>query len=171
VKKVKNADWKAFAELVGIAAIVVSLVFVALQLRQSQDIAIAETRTARQAALVELNNAIAEHAETWAKGNSGEELSRSENVVYERLIVSTHFQYWTTFSRSRRFDQEVPLALNIADFAFFLHENLGARQTWTRYIENRESARAALASETGYSQNQFASLVFTDLAKLDALSE
>ena len=38
----KKHDWKSFAELVGIAAVVASLVFVGLQLEQSQEIAIAE---------------------------------------------------------------------------------------------------------------------------------
>lgn len=38
----KAEDWKSVAELVGIAAIVASLVFVGLQMRQSQDIAIAQ---------------------------------------------------------------------------------------------------------------------------------
>jgi glutathione S-transferase len=37
----KSADWKNVAEFVGIAAIVASLVFVGLQLKQSQEIAIA----------------------------------------------------------------------------------------------------------------------------------
>lgn len=38
----KKNDWKSIAELVGIAAVVASLVFVGLQLEQSQEIAIAE---------------------------------------------------------------------------------------------------------------------------------
>ena len=38
----RKADWKSIAELIGIAAIVASLLFVGLQMRQSQEIAIAE---------------------------------------------------------------------------------------------------------------------------------
>ena len=37
----KNSNWKDIAELIGIAAIVASLLFVGLQMKQSQDIAIA----------------------------------------------------------------------------------------------------------------------------------
>ena len=37
----KSSNWKAVAEFVGIAAIVASLIFVGLQLKQSQEIAIA----------------------------------------------------------------------------------------------------------------------------------
>jgi hypothetical protein len=38
----KMSDWKDTAELIGIAAIVASLIFVGLQMKQSQDIAIAD---------------------------------------------------------------------------------------------------------------------------------
>ena len=43
----KKFDWKALAELIGIAAIVASLIFVGLQMKQSRDIAIAEQYQAR----------------------------------------------------------------------------------------------------------------------------
>ena len=43
----KIHDWKTIAELIGIAAIVVSLVFVGLQMNQAQKIAIAEQYQAR----------------------------------------------------------------------------------------------------------------------------
>ena len=45
----KIEDWKSVAELVGIAAIVASLVFVGLQMRQSQEIAIAQQYQDRSA--------------------------------------------------------------------------------------------------------------------------
>ena len=40
--EVKRHDWKDIAELIGIAAIVASLIFVGLQMKQSQEIAIAD---------------------------------------------------------------------------------------------------------------------------------
>jgi hypothetical protein len=43
----KKTDWKATAELIGIAAIVASLIFVGLELRQSHRIAIASQYQAR----------------------------------------------------------------------------------------------------------------------------
>ena len=39
----KKADWKSIAELIGIGAIVASLIFVGLQLRQEQNIAIVDS--------------------------------------------------------------------------------------------------------------------------------
>ena len=49
----KPTDWKDIAELVGIAAIVGSLIFVGLQMKQSQEIAIADQYQARADAALE----------------------------------------------------------------------------------------------------------------------
>jgi hypothetical protein len=51
----KVADWKDVAELVGIAAIVASLLFVALQLKQSHEIALATQFQARAEATQNLH--------------------------------------------------------------------------------------------------------------------
>jgi len=49
----KPTDWKDIAELIGIAAIVGSLIFVGLQMKQSQEIAIANQYQARADAALE----------------------------------------------------------------------------------------------------------------------
>ena len=43
----KSTNWKHIAELVGIAAIVASLVFVGLQMRQSREIALSQSYQSR----------------------------------------------------------------------------------------------------------------------------
>ena len=50
----KLTNWKEFAELIGIAAIVASLVFVGLQLKQSQEIALAAQYQERFAAALQV---------------------------------------------------------------------------------------------------------------------
>ena len=50
----KLSEWKDIAELIGLAALVASLVFVGLQLKQSQDIAIATQFQARASATQDL---------------------------------------------------------------------------------------------------------------------
>ena len=55
-----NINWKDIAELIGITAIVASLVFVGLQMKQSQDIAIAAQYHERAALAVENFHVMAE---------------------------------------------------------------------------------------------------------------
>jgi hypothetical protein len=56
----KNSDWKDTAELIGIVAIVASLGFVGLQLRQSHEIALATQYQARAEATQNLHLALIE---------------------------------------------------------------------------------------------------------------
>jgi len=49
----KPTDWKIFAEFVGIGAIVASLIFVGLQLKQSQEIALSQVHLERASGIVE----------------------------------------------------------------------------------------------------------------------
>ena len=51
--------WKDIAELIGISAIVASLIFVGLQMRQAQDIAISDGNLANAANKIEANNLLA----------------------------------------------------------------------------------------------------------------
>jgi len=165
----KPVNWRALAEVVGIAAIVASLIFVGLQLRQSQDIALSELGASLHASRIELDNAISGHADIWARGNAGDELDRADTVVYRRLIHSTHWSYWQIWRQNFRFGQTTPNAIAVADFASFLYRNPGARQAWKSYIEIRESHRLFLVPED-YERNRFVDLVVEDLAKLDQRS-
>ncbi len=162
----RNPNWKGAAELIGVTAIVASLIFVGLQLRQSQDIALSELSASRHASRVELDNAISDHADIWARGNAGDELDYADSVIYRRLIHSMHWASWESWRQNLRFGQTTPTALNVADFASFLYQNPGARKAWTTYIENRESHRLFLVPEE-YERNRFADSVVQDLAKLD----
>ena len=77
-----NSNWKDTLELVGIAAIVASLVFVGLQLRQEQEIAIVDTYGELSQSGVELIFKIGEQSEIWKKGLDGEHLTDEELGVF-----------------------------------------------------------------------------------------
>ncbi len=82
----KTRDWKDVVELIGIAAIVASLIFVGLQMKQAQEIASADRFEQRIANLIEMHNTINEYANIWAKGNSGDELNEIDSIVYRNLV-------------------------------------------------------------------------------------
>ena len=81
----KSASWKDTAEFVGITAIVLSLIFVGLQIRQSQQIAIEEVinnSNERQNAIREL---IVANADIWHRACLGEPLDPAERVIAARI--------------------------------------------------------------------------------------
>ncbi len=65
-------NWKYLAELIGVAAIVASLLFVALQMRQAQDIAYSELDVSLLSIQAESANLIATNSEIWVEGNAGD---------------------------------------------------------------------------------------------------
>jgi hypothetical protein len=90
----KNFDWKSIAEFVGIAAIVASLIFVGLQLRQDRQLALAENAADFDDTMIEYANVIRENREVWLRGLDGAELSPQDQVVFESL----GFAVWQKFS-------------------------------------------------------------------------
>lgn len=105
----KPANWKDIAELIGIAAIVASLIFVGLQMKQSQDIAIASQYHARAALSVQNFNAEMESGDLkfwgsrdqWAVDNdlSIEDRGRAalRAATYLTIVDNHYYQYEAGF--------------------------------------------------------------------------
>jgi hypothetical protein len=158
--------WKTIAEFAGITGIILSLVFVGLQLRQEHRFANAERGfSIAQSYYEELNGRI-ENAAVWVKGNAGvDELSPTESVIYDALIRKRFtFAFWGTYA-SRQLG--VTRDVGIHDFAAFLHENPGARRTWIAWMTTEQDYREKLIPEpVGV---EFMNIVLADLEKLDQM--
>ncbi|MEP1469400.1 MAG: hypothetical protein ABJK25_00350 [Halieaceae bacterium] len=128
----KEAKLRNWMEIVGIFAVVVSLIFVGLQMQQTQSIAIAEMNWNNMIAEMESRSAIYEHPDVWAKGNAGETLNPSESVIYTTLIRdfnSLQFHRVENFAvlYGGGFEE---LGGIVTDTSGFLFENPGARREW-----------------------------------------
>jgi hypothetical protein len=126
---VKHRNWRETAELVGIFAILASLTFVALQLRQEQILTHTELRMSNVANKFAINSAIIENADIWVKGNEGQELSPVEMAIYRRLVNNINdylFEYHLTLPLIDPGTEEQVLAM----LAGFLHDNPGAYAVW-----------------------------------------
>ena len=125
----KRPPYRTIAETIGVVAIVLSLVFVALELRQNQEIAFSELRSAVLANGIALNSMITDNADVWVRGNSGEDLDAAESEIYFRLIQSYNDFYYNLVEQSVLLD----LGWENSDRAMligFLHDNPGARRVW-----------------------------------------
>ena len=162
----KSFHWKDFAELVGITAIVASLIFVGLQMRQAQDIAISDGNLANAANKIETNNLIAANPDVWFKGASGEELGESEAVVFRSMVQNVYDVAFFEFLRMRRLGQVEIAAYVVANFSAFLFENPGARQLWSEDVRNNTKLRSLLLPDQS-TFSDFDDEVRTDLAVLD----
>jgi hypothetical protein len=162
----KFANWKDIAELIGITAIVASLIFVGLQMRQTLEIARNEDGYNRVANQIEANNAKFEHADIWLRGNAGEKLDRVDAMIYKELLRTA----WNTAYWGNRSDQQLGISADtlIHDFAWFLHQNPGARAVWEDDAKERNQQRTLLRGKPP-GPIAIQDIVRVDLEKLDQL--
>ena len=117
-------------EVIGLVAIVASLIFVGIELRQSRAIAISDGNLSNAEIQIETNNAINEHSAIWISGNSGEVLSADDAVIFHNLVRNKAIHAFMEYARLDQVEfDEAAEAIN-TEFAIFLFENPGARQIW-----------------------------------------
>lgn len=138
----KKTNWREFAELIGIAAIVASLIFVGFQLRQDGRIAQAERLAAQQILDLEITRFIDDRAEVWRKGLAGEEQSENDQISFE-MISYALFRQQANEYRTRFFLSGVEAELAVRTYAFFLYQNPGARAWFDKLVGSRVSADRA----------------------------
>lgn len=93
----KLHDW---LQLVGMATIVASLMFVGLQLRQSKDAAQSDLSQSSVARGVEISTLIAEYSDVWLKACAGEELSPPEQLIANSIYFRYFQDNFNSWARS-----------------------------------------------------------------------
>lgn len=127
---IKPNSLKDIAELVGFAAIIASLVFVGLQLRQSEVIARSELNATVLANKIAVNATIIEHADIWERGNRGEKLVGADVTIFSRQVLSINDEAYFAVQNFLEWGRVDDAKADTGVFAAFLHENPGARRVW-----------------------------------------
>lgn len=160
----KLHDW---LQIVGMAAIVVSLIFVGLQLRQSEEEALSDLSQSTVAVGVEISALMAENSSVWLRACAGEELSSSEQLIANNIYfryIQDNFNSWhrsgiisdpvfppafftdAAAANMYRYPGFMQMALSYSDWA-----NLGIRTddyaVSVRYIEEIRSRYSQLQTE------------------------
>ncbi|MDH3692677.1 MAG: hypothetical protein OEU36_24890 [Gammaproteobacteria bacterium] len=162
----KFKEWNEIAELVGIAAVVGSLIFVGLQMKQAQEIGNAERRMTRVANQIELQNAINEHADIWVKGLSGQELGETETVRFENLVLTKSSYHQHLSGAAQNLGSDYGEQVQVRELALFLYANPSARVVWLSKQEQTRKADPLLVTAIRPSLH-FADQVQSALATLD----
>ena len=156
------ANWKERAELLAIVAIVASLVFVGVELRQSRAISISEGNLINAEIQIERNNAINEHSLIWVRGNAGESLAPNELVIFQNLVRNAAIHGFMEYARLNQLDFGEAAQSITAQFSVFLFQNPMARQVWH---ENEELLAKHFPSPVTHAA--WRNNVLSNLIKLD----
>ena len=162
-----SRNWKDVVEIVGIAAIIASLIFVGLQLRQEQHIAMGEIDQADEGSSTRLDLAIVENADLWLKANNGEILTARESLIMNRLVAAMYRRARLEAIMRRNLGQfdGAPM-LSLIDFAIELYENPGARSIWEEQAKSESSYYRTLMPNDDFRQSYHAE-VFEKLQSFD----
>jgi hypothetical protein len=159
------------AELLGMVAIVASLIFVGMQLRQSQRIALAEVEVANSAASIELASLLSDHSEVWARGITGEELEGADAEVFDSIMVTLSDN---AFSRQQQFrllgDDGFADAV-VHEFAAYLHDRPGSRRAWIEREASLKKSRSLLDPVAVDVVSEYVDTIMKDLAELDRIDD
>lgn len=126
----RKIQWNDWLEGVGIIAIVASLIFVGLQLRQAEKIASAEGHASTMSNLIEVGNSVKANVNIWNKGAAGEELTDDEAAVFAVLVRQINDAAYFGYMQAIELTSEEEARYNATDFAIFLYSNPGAQRVW-----------------------------------------
>ncbi len=145
----KTTNWKDIAELIGISAIVASLVFVGLQMKQSQEIAIAETYQQEIETAYASGALAASNSEAVDKANNGDELSGAERFALQEYVRAKWLHGFFSQSHQMFLSRSTggPLLFN----SIFFCENPGLikiMKTQFSYVAKNSSASSRLGAFT-----------------------
>ena len=141
----RDQGWTAIAELIGIGAIVASLVFVGVELQQSRQIALAARQHEQMERELAVHDLIVENIPLLLKMGSGERLSEEEQILANRLVRTLQVVYFFSYSQAVYLDspaQDAP----IRGLTIILHENPGLKTHWR---ERRQKMNDTSRSMTG----------------------
>ena len=161
----KSTNWKDIAELVGIAAIVASLVFVGMQMRQDQEIAIVETRSDVTATKIGLADSLKGNGGIWQKGLDGAPLTGAERIEFlalAKVVESQLFMESVRFSRLGPANPDGPAR----EYAYALYSHPGLRLAREKNRDYSRERDEAFGVPNG--RSKFDESVDDFLAKLDS---
>ena len=126
----KQERLKSLIDIVGFVAIVASLIFVGMELRQTRSIAIGDGAYLNAEGQIETNNAINANSAIWISGNKGEALSDEDAAIFQNLVKNKAIHAFMGYVNLRRLDFDDAAEASVQGFSIFLFENPGARQVW-----------------------------------------
>lgn len=142
----KLNDW---LQIVGLFGVIASLIFVGIQVRQTQVIAEGESAMLAIDTTLAARQMLIDNIEIWTRGCAGEELSASEQAMYAQLhrAFSESFFFGWLAARHNILDYNAndfvyKYAANVHRYPGFARQNI-AWQEWAREGMNRslESGR------------------------------
>ncbi len=153
--------------MIGALAVVVTLAYLALQIRASTRESEANLYTISSGQNNEFRGQFMEHADVWVKGNAGGELSASEQFVFEELVQLCALNHFFAFRRSVA-QATGRQGIHVTALALFLQTYPAAYTIWRTQLEASLMARQRLGVSV---EDDWARRVTEAVATLEGMEE
>ena len=160
----RSLDWKETAELIGLFAILASLIIVVMELQQQQKLLDLEMRYSMISATVAVNEQIIDHADIWVRGNAGKDLDATEFEIYQRMFISFNDRTFQTYFVFQELYPEQKEQIS-SQYAGFLVRNPGAYKVWIDR-ERRLNADRTAVNPTETITTDWIELIETTIAAI-----
>jgi len=154
-----------FGEFFGSLAILITLVYLSIQVRSAQSASMAESISTLQATSLDLQRLLIENRELLLKAETESELSLEEVLTFQDLVqcvAQFHFLAWLRNKTLSRLPD-----VHCYSLATFLLQYPAARQEWERYRKSLKAGRATVGMATDPNPD-WSSTVDEFIVKLDA---
>ena len=146
------SDWASIAEILGAAAIVISLIFVGLQISEgNRETRAASTQTALDSEML-LQATVLAHVDTWEKLATGVPLTdgvetRTGIILYNMLLTLNENRYLQM--RAGYLENRPQTLLGVVAWPFYeiWRESVGAESRSPEWLEYLDSERARVTVE------------------------
>ena len=118
------------AEMIGIVAIVASLIFVGLEMQQTQEIALTQNYIASMEQANEVLSEVNANSELWARANQGASLDEAEQLVLSNGVGAYSSVYFFNWLQSQVLYGGDAGLVQAYEFAHWLKLNPAARAAW-----------------------------------------
>ena len=142
----KSPDWKETAELIGLFAILASLIIVVMELQQQEKLLDLELRNSMVSSTVAVNEQIIDQADIWVRGNAGEDLNATEFEIYQHMFISFNDNFFQTYYIFQELYPEQKEQV-LSQYAGFLSRNPGAYRVWIDRERQLNADRTAIDPE------------------------
>jgi hypothetical protein len=138
----KLNDWM---QVIGIFAVVASLIFVGLQMQQDREIAAVEAMSSRSGEITDLAEVIGNNKSVWVSGLNGDEMPDDDVATFHAMneAVESYFaSLWfrlDTIGVGNASPESV-----IDDYAFAIYTHTGLRRAWNGQMDYWDARNAAM---------------------------
>lgn len=140
----KIHDWM---QIVGLFAVVASLIFLALQMQQDRNLALVDSTASRADTISELTDIITGNRELWVSALDGDELSTPDEAAFHAMIEAVESYFFALSVRMQGNTSELIFSASDnaeATYAFALYSHKGLRRAWEHQMEFWRTRDAAV---------------------------